>query len=144
MPYTYRDYPVREVAIAVEDCRDNPGGGERKKSGDIVNVRAPKTGMGNAGRANTLRILVEGPDTSFLDQLTEHFEEGDTRFDKRRYCIPLHRLPAAVDVNRVKDISDIYQPFLPIDEDTNLHLGASLRPLRIEGLIFDKTTGKYL
>ena len=68
------------------------------------------------------------------------------RFDKRRYCIPLDRLKKiyhAFDIERAKDINDIYQPFMNLDEDNFKYL-TPRKPLNVRGLIFDKLKGEYL
>ena len=78
------------------------------------------------------------------DQLTT--ETDDVKgviFDKRRYCIPFKRLPAFVDLARVRDPGDLYQPFVGVSTDTTEFLW-TLAPLRVEGLVFDKETMRYL
>lgn len=150
MPFTFREYPVREIALAIKDNKDLASGHERTQAGDIIVCRKPLLAIGRAEAALFLWLHVEGPDTDVLDRLIDSIEEGEDAllnvvlFEKRRFCIPLARLPS-VDLARVTDPSDIYQPFLPIDEDTFFYLeGTQRRPLRLEGIIFDKLTGQFL
>ncbi len=122
-------------------------GHERIQEGDIVTMRKP-LGYCNFGEMSSyLWLLIQGPDTSILDRLKDGLAEEDIEdapiFDKRRYCIPLKRLPVHVDLARVRDVGDRYQPFFIIDEETGKFL-AKPSPLRVEGLVFDKRTGRYL
>lgn len=151
MPFTYRDYPVREVALAIQDRQPLASGHERMQTGDIIAIRKPSRGVGKKEASQYLWLRIQGPDTNELDKLKGMLDETGTEddpgieFDKRRYCIPLNRLPGFVDTARVQDPTDIYQPFLPLDEDSLLYLeGSQRKPFRVEGLVFDKLTGRFL
>jgi len=149
MPQTSRSYPLREIALRVED-RSPINGNERSQAGDIIAIREPLKGVGSAEVSEYLWLRIEGPDQSVLDQLDSVMEPETElnpieRFEKRRFSIPLDRLPAATNLTRVRDVTDAYQPFLPLDEDNNRFLeGAEARSLDVTGLVFDKLTGSYL
>lgn len=144
MPQTYRDYSVREVALCVADCSPI-NGNERKQAGDIITIRKPGLGIGKNEASAYLWLRIEGPDADVLDSLSiALMDYEDRHYDKRRYCIPLSKLHKNINLARVQDTNDIYQPFLPIDEDNLLFLINSRPALKAEGLVFDKQTGKYL
>ena len=148
MPQTFRNYAVREVFLSVVDNRNLATGHERMKEGDIITFRIPAGRCGPASMARGLWLWIQGPDTSvldrFKDRITTETEDVDGEFfDKRRFCIPFKRLPAFVDLARVRDPSDIYQPFAVVAEATGEFL-MNPRPLRVEGLVFDKETMRYL
>lgn len=156
MAGTYRADIVREVALATNDFADLASLHERAKFFDIISCRPPKGGTAKMCRAQVLWILIEGPDDTMWrlkDPLSlprrddGDFQRDDIAYDKRRYCIPLSRLEAfgfSFDEARARDQADDYQPFMGgVDEDTGLWF-TPRRPLRFEGLIFDKITGKYL
>ncbi len=147
MPETYKEYVTWEIALAISNNRDLASGSERTQEGDIVNVRSPHEGTGGKVRSSILFVLLEGLDSTDMRRLKHSLQETEdgTRFEKRRYCIPFDRLPAFIDQDRARDPDDIYQPFQLIDEDVNFFIEtAALRPLRVEGLVFDKLTGKFL
>ena len=147
MPQTFREYPIREVFLCSDNHRNLASGAERMKEGDIINVRSPHGSCGFGSMARGLWLLIEGPDTSVMDRLkdintTETDDVGGVIYDKRRYSIPFNRLPDFIDLARVRDPGDIYQPFVGVATDTTEFL-MPLPPLRVEGLVFDKVTGQY-
>lgn len=150
MSETFINYPIREIAISTENSAPLNSGHERKLEGDIVAVRNVSNGIGSGETKKFIWLRVEGLEKLEMDVLIEPLTEEpfETIYDKRRYCIPLERLQKFVptfDINRAKDATDIYQPFLNIDEDNFLYLeGTESKTLRIEGLVFDKVTGGYL
>jgi len=101
-----------------------------------------------------------------MARLGRSLEEGDATVihEKRRYCIPLDRLKVVapwLDLARVRDVSQRYQPFIPIDPEWPFHrFGTEARdqhgfqrfpanvvarpPLNVHGLVFDKATMRYI
>lgn len=162
-----RRYATLEVCISTYS-RSELSKGERAQEGDIVARREPGNGIGTAEAHNFLWLRISGLEELGLWKLTDIFTDPPTRpedrpvvgrryfalFDKRRFCIPLERLKIVapwLDLNRVRDRSDPYQPFIPIDlDDDDVRLqhtflvGAAHRPLEIIGLVFDKVTGRYI
>ena len=124
MAETYRDRSLFLVAVSGITQRD-VGGGERLREGDIRAVaRAhPRmhVGTGHAQRCEVLWLYLETFGEIDLDRLTASQEEQGVRYDKRRYCIPLarlRRLSPTLDLARVRDPLDCYQPFLSgLDQD---------------------------
>jgi len=168
MPEDHRDYSMREVAVLVHDY-PNTHQNERAREGDIIEIRKPIGQIGRLEAAHILWLLIEGLDTGEMAKLKERFFEGpDTEaspvYEKRRFCIPFDRLKQVVpsiDVNRIRDRADKYQPFLPVDldwpyyrfatEGYNVHgwqylpAGIIARPpLDVHGLVFDKKATRYL
>lgn len=150
MPFTYSEYPIMELTLALESKSDLASGHERKQEGDIVNVRRPKRSTGLGVPKIYLKILVEGLEKSEFDRLTESIgsdidENGDPIppfFEKRRYCVPLERL--GIDLNRARDKEDVYQPNYLIDTDEPYLFLEEPKPVSVHGLIFDKLIGSYL
>lgn len=149
-----REYPIVEVAISL--FTKGIGTAERAQEGDIIVIRRPVGAIGFAEAKLWLWFLVDGLEWDFLDvarDLKEPFDPDDdyggpgfTTFDMRRYSIPLHRLQAqfaGLNLARLRDPADAYQPFYAWDEETTFQLTAR-KPLQIEGLIFDKVIGDYL
>ncbi len=137
-----------EVCLAVRSMRDTPH--ERVKEGDIVYVRRPGLGLSPLMTRMNLWLRIDGLDNYAMFALGASIRTADdNRYDKRRYCIPLARLPGSPDLSRIRDITDAYQPFMPIDED-NLSGGnvAFLRiyhaPYDVHGLVYDKQTTRFL
>ena len=145
MAQTYRNLnAIREVALAVQDSNPN-GTHERKQAGDIIVCRMPHSGIGLREMKEYVWLRLE-LDENVADRLMDSLEENGSRFEKRRYAIPLNRLSVLVsgfELSRAQDSADPYQPFLNVDEETGFFLAAS-KPLRAEGLIFDKLTGRSL
>lgn len=144
MGQTRRRYPVRELALRVFSSAPLASGHERALMGDVIECRPPGVGLGWMEMSRFLWLRVEGleeNDAGMLHQPREGWE-------KRRYQIPLARLAAIVpgfNVARATDLADIYQPFLPVDEETGRFLeGVAVPPLPVEGLIFDVVTGRFL
>lgn len=135
------EYPVWEASINVVD-RNSANKRDRLELGDIVGIRPPLPYIGSGQTSKTLWVLLEGLEFGDFPALGA-WDEQD-RFYKRRYCIPFHRLPPNIDMNRVLDASDPYQPFEPFDFETGFRLESRLRPLSVHGLVFDKLTGEYL
>jgi len=157
MAQTHTEYPVMEVAVLVKSYA--PHANERSQQGDIVSVHRPHHALSRIESALTLRLLVEGLELHPFGDLVVGIDGADSR----RYAIPIARLKQRVDwldLARVLDASDAYQPFIPIDTDEDLHPhhghkqvelvtglripGTAKRPLTVHGLVFDKKTGRYL
>ena len=150
MGQTNRKYPIREVALSLENAPDNDSGTERKKLGDVVVVRNPHFVIGRLEAKPYLWLRLEGLEENEFSEikLRVHLDGDDAkeRFDKCRYRIPLHRLKQvfpAFDIARAVDLDDIYQPFLTVDEDNYFYL-TEVKPFQVSGLVFDKATGEYL
>lgn len=141
MGQTNPQYPVFEVALACEH-RGNAGLHERKTVGDIIAIRKPSSGIGAKEVSKYLWLRLEGLEENQMHRLVDSIDG----FDKRRYQIPLERLVSIVpslNLARIKDLSDKYQPFLGIDEES-LRFVSIGRPLNVHGLVWDKATGRYL
>jgi len=150
--YVVREYPVMEIAIALWTMVR-----ERVQEGDIVEARRPDIGIGLKEAKSFLWMLVDGEEFWEYMNLKEsvyepYQEDGDydtsaTKYDKFRYNIPLSRLEGEIptlDLDKLRDQNDPYQPFYTIDEDTGLWLTEVHTPFEVKGLIFDKVTGVYL
>ena len=159
-------YPVKEIALYLRSRAPLATGAPRAQEGDIIEVRDPSLGIGLQEAHDVLWLLVEGlkaQEFSFLkepltDPLTERRDDKvvqiNTLVEKHRYSIPLERLAAVAeffDIARARDVTDPYQPFLPIDlddSDVRLHYthlpGTAPSPQRFEGLVFDKASGMFL
>ena len=156
MGYTNPNYPVMEIAINTENHAPN-GENERSLEGDIIAVRKPLDYIGTKEANTFLWLLVEGLEENEIARLNEIFyepfsadgsfsDENKVKYDKRRFCIPLERLKQIVptfDEIKARDRNLVYQPFLPVDEDTGYFI-TKAKPLNVHGLIFDKQLGKYL
>lgn len=150
-------FPTMEVAIIVVNLPDDPGG-ERLKAGDIVDLRNPLSAIGSAETTRFLWLLLDGLEADewlgLAGNLTDplrgdavEFVDPDnvTVWDKRRYRVPLNRLVQVapyIDIDRVEDPGDPYQPFRLLDEEK--HVLKARKPLLAQGLIFDKALGVYL
>jgi len=168
MPEDHRDYRVMELSIY---CRNKPNlasGTETVKEGDIIGIRTPLGYIGKSEAAQYLWLLVEGLDYSDMLAFKNVFAEGifpnEIFYEKRQYCIPLKRLKEVapfIDLNRVRDKNDEYQPFLSIDPDwpfyrlgteghsihglMRLPTGVIARPpLDVHGLVFNKKTMRFI
>ena len=121
-------------------------------------ARRPMVGIGLKEAKTFLWLLVDGLAAWELPELTHVLmepldptrlyepPENYTRYDKRRFSIPLERLQTiypSLDLNRARDENDAYQPFYTLDTDNNLWL-TSQPPLQATGLVFDKAYGVYL
>lgn len=142
---------IMEVALALMNAPDDAGG-ERVKEGDIVALRPPGTGVGTKESKLFLWLRLEGLDTrAEYDVLTRlSFEPDDedtgTKYDKRRYSIPLRRIKRfdpGFSLPRARDPADQYQPYILMDEEDLTYLAVN-RVFDLRGLVFDKGTGDYL
>jgi len=143
-------YPPVEVAISTVNSTDLAAH-ERKKEGDIMAVRlvGEWIGVGTKEISQRLWLRVEGLEhyeSMHLIDLNHDPDPDGEIFEKRRYCIPLDRLKEvypALDIARVRDTADAYQPFLTLDGDNYTFLTEE-NPLEVSGLVLDKYTGEYL
>lgn len=148
-----------EVAVSVKTKTDNTEGYPRIQEGDIVEIRELRGGIGTEESKEFLWLLVEGLDSDEMGQWKEPWESFDSGFDrehpmqyklkrnvsKRRYCIPLDRLPSWIDPSRVRDTDDEYQPFHVLSPNNyKWDEGASHEPLWVEGLVFDRSRQRFL
>jgi len=147
MPQTYRAYRIWEVALAVQGFSPLATGMERAQEGDIIRVRYEIQGIGFKEMSEFLWVRVQGKDDADMEILWRMYtvaidELSFDRFEKRQYSISFDRLKVAypaLDLVRVRDIADIYQPFLSVEEDTGRYIETSkVPPLDINGLVFDK------
>jgi len=167
MAGTFKNYPIMEIAILCVHQEDHAGG-ERAKIGDIITMRPPHhvigseearrflwlrlDGLEDAEFAKLKELVQDPPPTEFKRHMVQHQNDLReslvlTRYDKRRCCVPLHRLQQVcpwIDLNRVRDPDDYYQPFVVPDTESHFYLAPRPSPLRVEGLVFDKVRGKYL
>ena len=140
--------PVYEMAISVCSYVPLSSGHERCQEGDIVVLR-PLTGcIGLKERSAFLWICVSGISDVLAEEIHSSIIDPVTSqvYDKRRYCIPFARLKAVLpqlNLQRVRDHQDSYQPCVTVDEDTGEFLGAA-SPVPVQGLIFDRQTMRYL
>jgi hypothetical protein len=106
-----------------------------------------------------LLVPVRGYEQAWMDRLaqpeTNELEDdysGEFPITEiRRFNIPFARLiqrGIPLDVNRVRDQNDPYQPLVPIDEDgpqgTVRYLRLPIRPLPLPGLVFDNRAGRFI
>ena len=148
MSYINKSYPEKEIAILTVNHEKN-----RAKRGDIVVMRNPHNVIGVKERADYLWLRIEGWEEDAYWSIHEpnfdaHYsnDEGTIAYDKRRYCIPFHRLKevySLFDIARAENISDEYQPFMIIDEDNGAYLTPQ-KPYSIHGLVYDKVFREYL
>jgi hypothetical protein len=132
---------VVEIALSLEELS-----GRRKKQGDIIEARAPSLGLGRMEMTRYVWLWVEVPEAAAA-VLTQGTEEL-----KRRYYIPLNRLRqawqlaggATIDLSRLLDPNDPYQPCLPVDPATGLFLPGQQLVLSGNRLIYDRVTGKVM
>ena len=139
------NYPIKEVAISLESFPIESEH-ERKQEGDIVTIRDTHYCIGLKEMSRYLWLRIEGLEESEFDELVSVLVDDGITFDKRRYCILLEKLKEVdpnFDLDRARDLEDVYQPYLVIDEDTGIFLIAE-EPFQVQGLIFDKSIGEYL
>jgi len=169
MPEAFREYPIREVGIYTVSYADNASGTERIKEGDILTIRKPQGAIGQKEGALILWLLIEGLDSSEMDRLNDRMGDNPDDlnapiFDKRRYCIPLERLfilCPSLNLPRVRDTMDVYQPFLSIETDQYFYRytleghdihgirtlpdsAVKASPFQVHGLVYDKALRQYL
>ncbi len=161
MGQTNRKYPTRAVVVRVRNSRALSSGHERGQEGDIIGfckIGRPAIGLSEAHEF--LWLHLDGLDDLRFDRLKDPLTDplvtdsvDFIQYDKRRYCVPFDRLKVVapfIDLARVRDVDDDYQPFLNIDKDDDQPLKyqhyilTTPRSLRIEGLVFDKALGKFL
>ena len=142
---------VMEMAIALESLDDTPGG-ERKKEGDIVVVRPIGMGVGESETKRYLWFRVDGMlyRHSYDFLLMPNYDPDDPEtgvvYDKRRYSVPLERLltfDPAFDVDRARDLNDLYQPYMVMDEETFEYLTIDPPFDLAGGLVWNKLAGDY-
>jgi len=151
MGETNPNYPTMEIALCMVNAPDNADGTERMKKGDIIAIRKPADFIGTQEGKIFLWLHIEGPEENefalFAQQVYEPTDpETGTRFDKRRYEIPLGRLQIlypALNQSRATDPNDFYQPFLLIDSE-DYEIVAADPAYAVSGLVFDKAIGDYL
>ena len=135
---------VCEVAILVKDYPES----HRANEGDIITVRVPRGCIGRKERSSFLWVHIDGltSDDRHLKGCDRVNETDKSVRAKRRYSVPLDRLKAVVptlDLARVRDLNDEYQPFLTIDARTgDCKLVGT--PLNMAGLVYDKLMGTYI
>lgn len=156
MPETFREYPVVEVAILVRGNVPLPSGHERAQEGDIIVSRRPFGWIGRGERTRLLWFLLDGLDWNEIVALdivnTEPIDSGiidpnEIVHDKRRYSVPMDRLKEVasfLDLARVRDTTDTYQPFLNLDGDTGEILPSPRASFYIHGLVYDKAFQDFL
>ncbi len=140
MSYINPDYSTMEVMLSTVSYPELDS--ERKLVGDIVEVRKPDIGAGLRELRRYLWLHMEGIEFDEWAIL----KTGIKGFEKRRFCIPLERLVqfnSAFDPVKAMDTTIIYQPFLPVDEETGLWL-YDPNPINLMGLIYDKETGIFI
>jgi hypothetical protein len=136
-----------EVALCCFHGGTLASGHERATVGDIILAREPAGYIGTKEADQFLWLkLTSLKDIDVFWDLFEPNEESEIQYEKRRFCVPLERLKQiypSLDVARVRNTGDKYQPFLGYDEEGG-YLLFNHSPLQIEGLVFDKATGRYL
>lgn len=156
-----RQWPEFEVRISMVAHRDDSGG-ERRCVGDIDGRRRKDSvrGIGLKENHRFLWLALNGLTEMQFQALKQRVvyppppslmpydpnDSGLTIYDRRRYCIPIHRLKQVapwLDLNRCYDLNDSYQPFIAIDSEDYTYLAAH-RSLSARGLVFDKITQRYI
>lgn len=144
-----REYPIMELCLNTRNMAQLASGNERSVEGDIVVIRRPHTHIGKLEGLRRIWLLVEGFSIREFEVLTQRLQENGVKYDKRRFCIPfarLKRMAPFFDIDKARDNTILYQPFMCIDEDGPywyLH-GSCRKPLEAHGLIFDRLTQRYL
>jgi len=140
MPYTYRDYPPYDIAVATYSNAREDGGLIRYQAGDIVAAVRAIEGIGLADCCEYLWLRVQGWDSSLMDRLMDEItdktqadplyadESGQKPivYEKARFCIPLEsmrRILPGFSVERATDTNDVYQPFMNLDQGGIANLG---------------------
>lgn len=116
------------------------------QSGDIVVCRRALGHIGFKEAKTFLWLYIENIHPIPYRSLSELLAQDTIIYDKRRYCIPFHRLQQvypSINLERVADTNDPYQPFYQLDLD-NYKFLIKNETLQWSGLIFDKVTGLYL
>lgn len=146
-----REYQVREVAISCVNSTDNSMTQRRRKHGDIIVVRDPLGHIGKKEAKEFLWLLIDGLDWWDCKEIELKREDAEAEAEyKKVFSIPLHRLKQvypALDLNRLFDRADEYQPFCMPDYESSSYPYKFIfnqKPLMAHGLIFNKLTGIYL
>ena len=110
MSYFSRDLgKIIEVQLSVSGSDDSGG----IQEGDIIATRNELRRCGREEMSSYLFILVTAAEEDDLLYL----QSGDDFF-RRRFCAPFHKLQAyfpALNLSRVRDKNDIYQPFVEVN-----------------------------
>lgn len=153
MPETYREYPVREIAVVTYSKPHAHNGMMRHEAGDIAEVRKPIGGIGLAECKDFLWLSIQGWDTSLLDRLkdpitdksqadplyVDESEENEIAYEKARYCIPLENMRIVMpdfSIERATDPNDIYQPFMLIDEGNIVDLATTSLSVEVDPFVW--------
>ena len=160
MPQTFREYPIRTVAICTQDFAPHTNGTkERSLCGDITVIKTPwgqdHGTIGSSEATQWLWFQLEGLDKNEMGYLSGvnrvPFDPADDgvhiNYDKRRYCIPLERLKKlypALDIAKAKDATVAYQPFVMTQGDPPYYFLKKPKVFDVQGLVFDKAIGRYL
>jgi len=154
-----RRYTRMRTALNTPEFTPLASGHRRAVCGDIICCQPPNQidPVGSIGKAEAHTLLwlyLEGLEDQEMQLLAsrdwEPYLTGDEptiKFDKRRYCIPFRRLKKmypAFDINRAKDPSDPYQPFVFIPDDPPYYFQSRPIVFQVQGLVFDKATGRFL
>lgn len=106
---------VKEVCLAARDF--GPG---RAQAGDIIDIRTPKGSIGVKEGKDFIWLLIEERE---LPSRAELRAEAGTEKFKFRFCLPpaqLKILLPRLDLGRLADPDDWYQPCLDCDPQTGL------------------------
>lgn len=129
---------IYEIAI---QAFDYPGP-HRAKAGDIVCVRPPTHAIGLLEQASLLWITVDIPDPRIISDITQPRIDASGRLaEKRRFRVPLTRLKtlmSAMDLDRVANPTDNYQPFVGVRTVGHNIVMDHKTPIPITGLFEDK------
>lgn len=153
-----REYKTFVMVLSTRSLGE-PNGIDRVQTGDVTAVRNRGSGIGGSTLATYLYLLVNGLERLEMERLThsvgEPFREdgeydpdlrpGSKRLDRHRYCVPFDRLKEYVpriDVARILDVTDPYQPFMPVNDD-NLFITPE-PPLNVRGLVWDKVFTRFI
>lgn len=129
---------IYEIAIQAFDYPEP----HRAKAGDIVCVRRPTHAIGTLEQASLLWITVDIPDPRIIDGITQPRVDGSGRVvEKRRFRIPLAKLKAlmsSLDLDRVANPKDRYQPFVGVRAVGGDIVMDHKTPVPITGIFEDK------
>ena len=109
----------------------------RAKAGDILDIRAFTGEVGSEAAKRTVCITVDVADPRILEGMAR--QDLTRPGEKRRFSIPLARLKSinsGMDLARVADPNDAYQPFMTVDRRTRRQLTKNDVP--ILNLFLDK------
>ena len=114
-----KDYSTLELGLS---CVNLMPYNLRLQAGDIVVCRPAFGYIGFKEAKQFFWLHIENTDTSqcsqYHDIITQTWEGHEREpMDKRRYCIPFHRLEKvypSINFNRLSDLDDPYQPFFQL------------------------------